>query len=109
MSAADSVPRFNQSETDAENAIVTSTGQFVIAWDFNKVKKGLLDKYEIKKYEDLVVQDNFRFGDDKEIIVALANNVVAVNKQQLKRPNRLSLGAPRRSSRSHSAIVNSPF
>ncbi|KAJ7682744.1 VID27 cytoplasmic protein-domain-containing protein [Mycena polygramma] len=101
--------RFNQSETDAENAIVTSTGQFVIAWDFNKVKKGLLDKYEIKKYEDLVVQDNFRFGDDKEIIVALANNVVAVNKQQLKRPTRQSLGVPRRTSRGHSAIVNAPF
>ncbi|KAJ7368363.1 VID27 cytoplasmic protein-domain-containing protein [Mycena albidolilacea] len=101
--------RFNQSETDEENAIVTSTGQFVIAWDFNKVKKGLLDKYEIKKYEDLVVQDNFRFGDDKEIIVALANNVVAVNKQQLKRPTRGSLGVARRSSRSHSAIVNAPF
>lgn len=70
FSAADGVflLRFNQSETDEENAIVTSTGQFVIAWDFNKVKKGLLDKYEIKKYEDLVVQDNFRFGDDKEIV-----------------------------------------
>lgn len=101
--------RFNQSETDKENAIVTSTGQFVIAWDFAKVKKGLLDKYEIKKYEDLVVQDNFRFGDDKEIIVALANNVVAVNKQQLRRPTRASLGAPVRSSRGHSAIVNAPF
>ncbi|KAJ6485112.1 VID27 cytoplasmic protein-domain-containing protein [Mycena vitilis] len=101
--------RFNQSETDAENAIVTSTGQFVIAWDFNKVKKGLLDRYEIKKYEDLVVQDNFRFGDDKEIIVALANNVVAVNKQQLKRPTRQSLGVPRRTSRGHSTIVNAPF
>jgi flagellar hook protein FlgE len=75
MSAADSVPRFNQSETDAENAIVTSTGQFVIAWDFNKVKKGLLDKYEIKKYEDLVVQDNFRFGDDKEIVCCVPLSV----------------------------------
>ncbi|KAJ6515828.1 VID27 cytoplasmic protein-domain-containing protein [Mycena sanguinolenta] len=101
--------RFNQSETDVENAIVTSTGQYVIAWDFNKVKKGLLDKYEIKKYEDLVVQDNFRFGDDKEIIVALANNVVAVRKEQLHRPDRKSLGGPRRSLRSHSAIVNAPF
>jgi hypothetical protein len=47
---------------------VTSTGQYVIAWDFAKVKKGQMDKYEIKKYEDLVVQDNFRFGDDKEIV-----------------------------------------
>ena len=55
-------------EGQEENAIVTSTGQYVIAWDFAKVKKGQLDKYEIKKYEDLVVQDSFRFGDDKEIV-----------------------------------------
>lgn len=72
-----------------ENAIVTSTGEYVVAWDFNKVKKGYLDKYHIKKcvplhfprqdlvslmdccvcrYEDQVVQDNFKFGDDKEIV-----------------------------------------
>lgn len=36
-------------EGQDENAIVTSTGQFVVAWDFAKVKKGHLDKYEIKK------------------------------------------------------------
>jgi VID27 C-terminal WD40-like domain len=62
------LPRFNIGEGQEENAIVTSTGQYVIAWDFGKVKKGQMDKYEIKKYEDLVVQDNFRFGDDKEIV-----------------------------------------
>ncbi|KAK7470575.1 Vacuolar import and degradation protein 27 [Stygiomarasmius scandens] len=84
--------RFNMGEGQEENAIVTSTGQFVIAWDFAKVKKGLLDKYEIKKYEDLVVQDNFKFGDDKEIIVALSNNVLAVNKKNLVKPSRRSLG-----------------
>ncbi|THV08487.1 VID27 cytoplasmic protein [Dendrothele bispora CBS 962.96] len=85
--------RFNMGEGQEENAIVTSTGQFVIAWDFAKVKKGLLDRYEIKKYEDHVVQDNFKFGDDKEIIVALSNNVLAVNKKNLVKPNRRSLGA----------------
>ncbi|KAF5344102.1 hypothetical protein D9758_008891 [Tetrapyrgos nigripes] len=84
--------RFNMGEGQEENAIVTSTGQFVIAWDFGKVKKGFTDRYEIKKYEDLVVQDNFKFGDDKEIIVALSNNVLAVNKKNLKRPTRASLG-----------------
>lgn len=41
--------RFNQGEGKEENAIVTSTGQYVVAWDFAKVKKGQLDKYEIKK------------------------------------------------------------
>ena len=36
-------------EGQEENAIVTSTGPFVVAWDFSKVKKGRLEKYEIKK------------------------------------------------------------
>ncbi|KAF8897592.1 VID27 cytoplasmic protein [Infundibulicybe gibba] len=99
--------KFNQGEGQEENAIVTSTGQFVIAWDFAKVKRGLLDRYEIKKYEDYVVQDNFKFGDDKEIIVALQNNVLAINKKNLKKPNRQSL-APG-NLRSHSNIVNSPY
>jgi len=99
--------RFNMGENQEENAIVTSTGEYVVAWDFNKVKKGHLDKYHIKKYEDRVVQDNFKFGDDKEIIVALQNNVLALNKKQLKRPSRASITpgfAP-----SHSGIVNSPW
>lgn len=98
--------RFNLVEGQDENAIVTSSGQFVIAWDLAKVKKGKVDQYEIKKYEDHVVQDNFKFGDDKEIIVALNNNVLAVNKKNLKRPTRQSL-AP--GFQSHSSIVNSPY
>jgi hypothetical protein len=67
--------RFNQGEGQTENAIVTSTGPFVIAWDFAKLKKGYNDMYEIKKYEDHVVQDNFKFGDDKEIVSAILADV----------------------------------
>lgn len=105
---------------------MTSTGQYVIAWDFAKVKKGQLDKYEIKKYEDMVVQDNFKFGDDKQIvsglepyqavylprpwqIVALQNNVLAINKKNLKRPTRTSLAASTSTLQSRSNIVNSPY
>jgi len=99
--------RFNQGEGQEENAIVTSSGQYVIAWDFAKVKKGRLDQYEIKKYEDQVVQDNFKFGDDKEIIVALNNNVLALNKKNLKRPTRQSLAPSATYSRS--SIVNAPY
>lgn len=33
-----------------ETSIVTSSGSFVIAWDFKKVQKGILDSYEIKQY-----------------------------------------------------------
>ncbi|KAI9001032.1 VID27 cytoplasmic protein [Trametes punicea] len=98
--------RFNMGEGKEENAIVTSTGRYVVAWDFAKVKKGHLDKYEIKKYDQYVVQDNFKFGDDKEIIVALQNDVLAVNKKNLRRPTRASL-APEGPSRS--SIVDSPY
>ncbi|KZT20359.1 VID27 cytoplasmic protein [Neolentinus lepideus HHB14362 ss-1] len=101
--------RFNTGADQEENAIVTSTGPYVVVWDFKKVKKGQLDKYEIKKYEDLVVQDNFRFGDDKEIIIALQNNVLAVNKKNLKRPTRTSLAPPTKNLRSRSGIVNAPY
>ncbi|KAI0750701.1 VID27 cytoplasmic protein [Daedaleopsis nitida] len=99
--------RFNMGEDTEENAIVTSTGQYVVAWDFAKVKKGQLDKYEIKKYDQFVVQDSFKFGDDKEIIVALQNDVLAINKKNLKRPTRASL-APA-GGRSRSSIVNTPY
>ena len=60
--------RFNTGTGQDEKAIVTSTGQFVIAWDFAKVKKGIVDKYEIKKYEDAVVQDNWKMNSDSEIV-----------------------------------------
>ncbi|KAI0335447.1 VID27 cytoplasmic protein [Cubamyces sp. BRFM 1775] len=98
--------RFNMGEGKEENAIVTSTGQYVVAWDFAKVKKGQLDKYEIKKYDQFVVQDNFKFGDDKEIIVALQNDVLAINKKNLRRPTRASLAA---GGRTRSSIVNAPY
>ncbi|EJD00993.1 VID27-domain-containing protein [Fomitiporia mediterranea MF3/22] len=101
--------RFNQGEGQSENAIVTSSGRYVIAWDFAKVKKGRVDAYTIKKYEDEVVQDNFRFGDDKEIIVALSNDVLAINKKSLKRLPRASFNTPPRQLTSKSNIVNSPF
>jgi hypothetical protein len=45
------IARFNSTEnSQEENLIVTSNGQFVVAWDFAKAKRGKLDKYEIKWY-----------------------------------------------------------
>jgi len=101
--------RFNMGEGQEENAIVTSTGRYVVAWDFGKVKKNKLDSYVIKKYEDDVVQDNFKFGDDNEIIVALANDVLALNKKHLKKLPRGSLNTPVKQLKSRSDIVNSPY
>ncbi|WWC71515.1 uncharacterized protein I206_105473 [Kwoniella pini CBS 10737] len=91
--------RFNTGVNEAEKTIVTSTG-----------------KYVIKQYDSRVVADNFKFGADKNIIVALEHNVVMANKRELAKPTRSSL-APRTSlatpvrkiRQSHSDIVNSPY
>ena len=37
-------------EGKEEHTIVTSTGRYVVAWDFGKVKKNKLDSYVIKRY-----------------------------------------------------------
>jgi len=53
-------------ENQEENAIVTSTGEYVVAWDFNKVKKGYLDRYHIKK----CVLSAFRFDPTFVLLMA---------------------------------------
>ncbi|QRV72435.1 vacuolar import and degradation protein 27 [Ceratobasidium sp. AG-Ba] len=99
--------RFNSGPEAEEQYIVTSTGNFVIAWDFRKVKKGRLDRYDIKQYEQQVMADDFRMGDNKDIVVALSDNVHLTKKQALVKPTRQSLAGP--SVRSRSDIVNAPY
>ncbi|WRT68459.1 uncharacterized protein IL334_005435 [Kwoniella shivajii] len=97
--------RFNTGMNEAEKTIVTSTGKYVVTYD-----------YQIKQYDSRVVADNFKFGADKNIIVALEHNVIMANKKELAKPTRSSL-APhatlstpaKRIRQSHSNIVNSPY
>ncbi|OCF57212.1 cytoplasmic protein [Kwoniella mangroviensis CBS 10435] len=108
--------RFNTGVNEAEKTIVTSTGKYVVIWNFRRLKQGRTDDYQIKQYDSKVVADNFKFGADKNIIVALEHNVVMANKKELAKPTRSSL-APRASlstpirkiRQSHSDIVNSPY
>jgi len=75
--------RFNMG-VDQERSIVTSTGPYVITWNFRKVKQGKLDDYQIKQYEDVVVADQFRFGDDKSIVVTLPDDVKLAKRSVVK-------------------------
>ncbi|WVQ82121.1 hypothetical protein IAT38_004249 [Cryptococcus sp. DSM 104549] len=108
--------RFNTGINETEKTIVTSTGKYVIIWNFRRLKQGRYDDYQIKQYDSRVVADNFKFGADKNIIVALENNVLMANKKDLAKPTRSSL-APRASistprrriQESHNDIVNSPY
>jgi hypothetical protein len=83
--------KFNTSLDGTETTIVTATGPFVITWNMKKVIKGQRDQYSIKRYEEKVMADEFRFGSDRNVIVALPNEVNMVKRTGLKRPTRESI------------------
>ncbi|KAJ2157559.1 Vacuolar import and degradation protein 27 [Coemansia sp. RSA 552] len=107
--------KFNQSPdgNSSEKTIVTSTGPFVITWNLRRaLGTGRGDAYHIKQYADVVVADNFRFGQDRSIVVTLPNDVQSVRRSQLAKPTRESLAV--RPSQAgllspRSDVVNAPY
>ncbi|PLN77362.1 vacuolar import and degradation protein [Aspergillus taichungensis] len=111
--------RFNTGVDSSETSIVTATGPFIVTWNLKKVVAGRKDPYTIKRYAEEVMADNFRFGSDKNVIVALPNEVNMVAKKSFQKPTRESIAGPpvtpsRRSTRWGSRlgrddVVNSPY
>ncbi|GAA5825080.1 hypothetical protein JCM3770_004730 [Rhodotorula araucariae] len=84
--------KFNAALTgEPERTIVTSTGPFIVAWNFRQVKAGNIHNYTLRRFSDDVVADNFKFGGDREIIVTLPENVFVEEKKKLKAPTRDSI------------------
>lgn len=86
--------RFSTGQSE-ERAIITSSGPYVITWNLRRVKQGHLYDYQIKKYEDTVVADNFRYGQDRSIVVTLPENVTMISKNSLSCPSPKSLRSAR--------------
>ena len=106
--------RFNTGVDDKETSIVTATGPFIITWNMKKVLGGRKDPYTIKRYEEEVMADDFKYGTDKNVIVALPNEVNMVAKQSFKKPTRESIAATPRQSAARrrlgrDEVVNSPY
>ncbi|KAF2857959.1 VID27-domain-containing protein [Piedraia hortae CBS 480.64] len=99
--------RFNTGEGHEETTVISSTGPFVVTWSMRKVLANRKDPYHIKRYAEKVMADNFRFGSDKNIIVALPNEVDMVARRALQRPTRESIMATPRKARRE--VVNSPY
>ena len=106
---------FNTGLDDTETSIITATGPFIVTWNMKKVLAKRKDQYTIKRYDEEVKADNFKYGSDKNVIVALPNEVNMVAKQSFKKPTRESIAAstPRRSSARRrlgkAEVVNSPY
>ncbi|ETN41313.1 uncharacterized protein HMPREF1541_03248 [Cyphellophora europaea CBS 101466] len=117
--------KFNVSPDGKETSIITSTGPYLVTWNMKKVLEGKKDSYNIKKYGENVMADNFEYGSDKNVILALPNEVDMVSRKSFKRPTRESIMAPGsrlsaggvpqtprrggRPSRLRDEVVNSPY
>ncbi|KAA1075251.1 hypothetical protein PGT21_032159 [Puccinia graminis f. sp. tritici] len=84
--------KFNQGDGEVERKIITAIGPYIIEFDL----KSILDKnkktqYTLKRYQQNVVGDNFRWGNDKDIVVALESDVIMEKRSKLSKPNRKSI------------------
>ncbi|WFD30755.1 tRNA (guanine(9)-N(1))-methyltransferase [Malassezia sp. CBS 17886] len=77
--------------SDSETSIVTSTGNYVVSWSFDAVKKGNPYAYVLKRYNGVVVRDEHMYGSDQSIVVAFENDVQLAQRAQLRKPTRASL------------------
>ncbi|OAL52005.1 vacuolar import and degradation protein-like protein [Pyrenochaeta sp. DS3sAY3a] len=111
---------FNTGLDDKETTIITATGPFIVTWSLKKVLANRRDPYSIKRYAEEVKADNFKFGSDKNLIVALPNEVDMVARRALQKPTRESIATPSRvgatrrsgvrgSYLGRNDIVNSPY
>ncbi|KAL2118871.1 hypothetical protein VTJ04DRAFT_5830 [Mycothermus thermophilus] len=83
--------KFNTGEGTTETSIITASGPYIIEWSLKKVLAGRKAPYLIKRYTDDVKADDFKFGTDKNVIVALPHEVNMVSHTRLKRPTRESI------------------
>ncbi len=116
--------KFNTGQDAQETSIITSTGPFLVTWTLKKVLAGNKDPYSIKRYAEKVMSDNFEYGSDKNVILALPNEVDMVSRKSFKKPTRESIAGPAarisggafstprrggRKSNLRNEVVNSPY
>lgn len=59
-----------------EEWIVTSTGPYIITWNFRSARRGRVYDYRVKREYQEVVADQFRFGKDDQVVVTLTDDVL---------------------------------
>ena len=83
--------KFNTGQYSKETSIITATGPYIVEWNLKKLLDSSKSSYMIKRYREDVMADDFKFGTDRNVIVALPNEVNMVGKQALKKPTRQSI------------------
>jgi hypothetical protein len=79
--------KFNISKDTCETNIITSLGDYVIVWNFTKIKKGILDDYKIKKVHQNVIENQFKFNRN-QIVVTMDHKLRIQNQKRLFTENK---------------------
>lgn len=79
---------FNTGINQEEQTIVTSSGPFAISWSLKKILKGQRKPYTMRRYDSKIIEDNFQFGTDRNVIVALKDNVSMSKTRSFKAPDK---------------------
>lgn len=79
---------FNTGINQEEQTIVTSSGPFAVSWSLRKILKGHKKPYTMRRYDSNIIEDNFQFGTDRNVIVALKDNVSMSKMKSFKAPDR---------------------
>lgn len=74
--------RFNVNKQTGETNIITSMGDYVINWNFTKIKKGILDDYKIKNVNQHILDNQFKFNRD-QIVVTMDHKLRVQNQKKL--------------------------
>lgn len=67
--------KFNVDALSRETSIVTSTGNFLVIWDFAQIKRGKLFEYKIKRMDECLLGGEFGYGRDTEIVATMPNKL----------------------------------
>ena len=67
--------KFDINKTTNETIITTSLGPYIIVWNFEQVKKGIINSYQIKNVNDFVIGNTTKF-DKNQLIVTMPNKVL---------------------------------
>ena len=72
--------RFNVNKEEGETNIITSTGDYIINWNFSKVIKGITDDYKIKRANQNILDSQFKYNKG-QIVVTMDNKLRIQNKK----------------------------
>ena len=67
--------KFDINKTTNETIITSSLGPYIIVWNFEQVKKGIVNSYQIKNVSEYVIGNTTKF-DKNQLIVTMPNKVL---------------------------------